>query len=131
MNARTEKVWRALTDPELVSAWLMKNDLQPTVGHSFTFKQEPTPWWDGIVRCEVLESDPHQRLQYSWRSGSGPSGLDTVVTWTLTPTPTGGTRLRLEQSGFEPTNKFAFEGALKGWECMSTERLHAVLGRAA
>ncbi len=81
------KVWRALTEPELLAAWLMVNDMQLLVGHSFTFKAEPTPWWDGIVRCEVLEIDLHKRLRYSWRSGPESSRLDTVVTWTLTPTP--------------------------------------------
>jgi len=64
------KVWRALTEPELLAEWLMANDMQPTVGHSFTFKQQPTPWWDGVVHREVLESDLHKRLRYSWRSAA-------------------------------------------------------------
>jgi hypothetical protein len=79
----------------------MATDMRPLVGHSFTFRQEPTPWWDGMVHCEVLELELHKRLRYAWRTG-GPeaSRLDTVVTWTLTPTPSGGTRLLLEHSGF-------------------------------
>jgi len=121
------KVWRALTEPELLAQWLMANDMRSAVGHGFTFKAEPTPWWDGIVHCEVLEVDLHRRLSYSWRSGSGSSGLDTVVTWTLTPTPSGGTRLALEHSGFLPANKFAFDGAGKGWERNVGERLREVL----
>jgi uncharacterized protein YndB with AHSA1/START domain len=90
----------------------MANDMRPLVGHSFTFKAKPTPWWDGIVHCEVLEIDLHKRLRYSWRSGPEPSRLDTVVTWTLTPTQSGGTRLVLEHFGFLPG--FAFDGAKKG-----------------
>jgi uncharacterized protein YndB with AHSA1/START domain len=125
------KVWRALTDPELVAGWLMANDLKPQVGHSFTFRAEPTPWWDGIVRCEVLESEPHKRLRYTWRGGPANSPLDTVVTWTLTPTASGGTRLSLEQSGFPPANKFAYEGATKGWAHMVGTKLPEVLGRVA
>jgi uncharacterized protein YndB with AHSA1/START domain len=39
------KVWRALTEPELLAQWLMANDMRPAVGHSFRFRQEPTPWW--------------------------------------------------------------------------------------
>jgi uncharacterized protein YndB with AHSA1/START domain len=123
------KVWRALTDPGLLAQWLMANDMRPAVGHSFTFTQEPTPWWDGIVHCEVLESEPPRRLSYTWRSGPESSPLDTVVIWTLTPTPSGGTRLALEQSGFQPGNRFAFEGARKGWERMVGERLAQVLAR--
>ena len=123
------KVWRALTEPELLAQWLMANDMRPAVGHSFTFKEEPTPWWDGIVHCEVLELEPQRRICYSWRSGSGASRLDTVVTWTLTPTPSGGTRLALEHSGFVPSNAFAFDGAKKGWERMVGEGLGPVLAR--
>jgi uncharacterized protein YndB with AHSA1/START domain len=121
------RVWRALTEPELLAKWIMANDMRPLVGHSFRFKSEPTPWWDGIVRCEVLEIDPHKRLRYTWRSGPESSPLDTVVTWTLTPTPSGGTRLALEHSGFLPANAFAFDGAGKGWQRMVGERLGEVL----
>jgi uncharacterized protein YndB with AHSA1/START domain len=126
-----EKVWRALTEPKLLADWLMTTDMRPVVGNSFTFKSDPTPWWDGIVHCEVLELKPHTRLSYTWRSGPESSGLDTVVTWTLTPTPSGGTRLTLEQSGFLPSNAFAFDGARKGWQRMAGERLVEVLARAA
>ena len=30
-----EKVWRALTQPQLIEEWLMKNDFKPLVGHTF------------------------------------------------------------------------------------------------
>ena len=124
-------VWRALTEPELLAAWLMVSDMQPLVGRSFTFRSEPMPWWDGIVQCEVLEIDLHKRLRYSWRtSGPEASRLDTVVTWTLTPTSSGGTRLTLEHSGFLPANAFAFDGAGKGWQRMLGE-LRKVLVRMA
>jgi uncharacterized protein YndB with AHSA1/START domain len=122
------KVWRALTDPELVAKWLLPNDLRATVGHGFTFKAaEPTQWWDGIVSCEVLEVDPHKRLRYTWRGGPESLKIDTVVTWTLTPTASGGTRLELEHSGFLPSNPFAYDGAGKGWQGMAGKRLPALL----
>ena len=126
-----EKVWRALTEPKLLASWLMATDMRPVVGNGFTFKSDPTPWWDGIVHCEMLELAPHKRLSYSWRSGPESSPLDTVVTWTLTPTSSGGTRLELEQSGFQPTNAFAFDGASKGWQRMISEGLSEVLARTA
>ena len=34
-----QKVWRALTDPELLASWLMPNDFEPRVGHQFTSQQ--------------------------------------------------------------------------------------------
>jgi uncharacterized protein YndB with AHSA1/START domain len=70
------KVWRTLTELELLAKWIMVNDMRPVVGHRFTFKAQPTPWWDGIVHSEVLEIDLHKRLHYSWRRGPESSPLD-------------------------------------------------------
>jgi len=107
-----EKVWRALTDPALVSKWLMKTtDLKPAVGAAFTFHIEPSPAWDGVVQCEMLDLEPHTRVRYTWRA----LGVDTIVTWTLAPTASGGTRLGLEHSGFAPEHRQAIAGAKHGW----------------
>ena len=105
------KVWRALTQGALLEEWLMKNDFQPVVGHRFNFRSEPNPHWDGIVACEVLTIEPHQRLAYSW----GSLGLESVVTWTLTPVE-GGVLLRMEQSGFKPDQEQSYRGAMYGWK---------------
>jgi len=124
------KVWRALTEPKLVEKWLMKADAAPAVGGKVTLRLEPTQWWDGIVECEVLELEPHKRLRYTWRGGpAGPAKLDTVVTWTLTPTKSGGTRLMLEHSGFQPQQGFAYGGAQQGWARNINEPLRAVLAQ--
>jgi len=119
------KVWRALTEPELLAKWLMTTDMRLAVGQSFTFKRPPTQGWDGVVNCEMKEIEVHKRLRYSWES----LGLDTVITWTLAPTPKGGTHLHLEQSGF-PSEKGKlpfFEGAKMGWQNMVGQRLPEVL----
>ncbi len=42
-------------------------------------------------------------------------GLESVVTWTLTPTRTG-THLRMEQLGFRPDQEQAYQGAKYGWQ---------------
>ncbi|MFC4017607.1 SRPBCC domain-containing protein [Micromonospora sp. GCM10011542] len=93
------KVWRVLTDPDLIGRWLMPTDFAPVVGHRFTFRTEPRPaqGFDGIVHCEVLDLDPHRLLRWAWRGGP----LDTVVTWTLVAEGRG-TRLFLEHAGFDP-----------------------------
>jgi uncharacterized protein YndB with AHSA1/START domain len=106
-----EKLWRALTERPLIAQWMMENDFQPVVGHSFTFHATPVPNWNGIVECEVLEVEPYRSLSYRW----GVGGLEPwVVTLTLTPTP-AGTHLRMEQSGFRPDQTAAFKGAQYGW----------------
>ena len=41
-----ERVWRALTDREALAQWLMPNDFEPVVGHSWAIaarKEELTP----------------------------------------------------------------------------------------
>jgi len=63
-------VWRVLTEPELLKQWLMENDIRPVVGHKFTFRAQPQPWWDGVVHCEILEVEPGSRLRYSWKGGA-------------------------------------------------------------
>ena len=130
-----EQVWRALTEPRLLAAWLMPNDIKPQVGHRFTFKAAPVSGWDGIVSCEVLVVEPHRRLRYSWRGGSDRlkeygAPLDTVATWTLTPTAAGGTRLRLDHDGF-PLESFAFTKMNEGWRGKVAQRIARVLAEAA
>ena len=110
-----EKVWRALTDPALLAEWLLPViDLELEPGKAFTFKTQPYPGWDGIVKCRMLEIEAHRKLSYSWDVPF----LNTVVTFTLTPTESG-TRLSLVQSGFRPDQKQASGGARYGWKMMS------------
>jgi uncharacterized protein YndB with AHSA1/START domain len=42
-------------------------------------------------------------------------GLESIVTWTLTPTSTG-THLRVEQSGFRSDQQQYYQGAKFGWQ---------------
>jgi uncharacterized protein YndB with AHSA1/START domain len=123
------KVWRALTEPALISKWLMENDFRAEVGHRFHFRAQPMPHWDGLVQCEVREVEPQKRLRFTWVGGSKEHGthLDTQVTWTLTATASGGTLLRLEHAGFLPENPFALEGMSKGWGGPIRQRLEALL----
>lgn len=100
-----ERLWRALTQPHLLEEWLMKTDFQPVTGHRFDFRAD----W-GAVSCEVMEVEPHKTLSYSW----GAMGVETIVTWTLTPTGSG-THLRMEQSGFRADQQQAYHGARAGW----------------
>jgi uncharacterized protein YndB with AHSA1/START domain len=110
-----EKVWRALTQSQLLAQWMMKNDFEPVPGKRFQFRADPAPNWSGVVDCEVREVDPMQRLSYNWGVGGDESGMAWVVLWTLTPTE-GGTHVRMEQSGFRPDQQQAYQGANYGWQ---------------
>jgi uncharacterized protein YndB with AHSA1/START domain len=124
-----EKIWRAPTSGPLMAQWLMKNDFLPLVGHKFQFRATPTPQWNGVIDCEVLAVESNKRLSYSWNSSGAEAatGLTSVVTWTLTPTSSGGVLLRLEQSGFRPDDERNYQGASFGWPrfLASLERLIA------
>jgi uncharacterized protein YndB with AHSA1/START domain len=100
-----EKIWRALTQPHLIAEWLMQNDFKSAVGHRFRLSAD----W-GAVDCRVLTVEPNRTLSYSWAA----HGLESVVTWTLTPAA-AGTHLRMEQTGFKPDQDKAYQGAQYGW----------------
>jgi len=119
-----EKVWRALTDPALLAEWLLPAvELQLAPGAAFTFKTQPYPGWDGTVNCRFLEIEPQRKLSYTWTVPF----LDTVVTFTLTPSALG-TRLSLVQSGFTSDQKRESGGARYGWKMMGG-KLVDLLGR--
>ena len=110
-----EKIWRALTQPHLIEEWLMKNDFKPVVGHRFNLRKNPQPDLNNVVDCQVLIVEPNKSLSYTWAAYD----LQSVVTWTLTPT-SRGTHLRMEQSGFRPDQKRAYGGAKGGWrQCLA------------
>jgi uncharacterized protein YndB with AHSA1/START domain len=118
-----EKIWRALTQSPLIEEWLMKNDFQPVVGQRFNFRATPVPNWNGVIDCEVLVVEPNSRLTYSW----GSMGLESVVTWILTPTK-DGTHVRMEHSGFRSEEDASYKGANYGWQKF-IGNLESVVGR--
>jgi uncharacterized protein YndB with AHSA1/START domain len=113
-----ERIWRALTQPQLIAEWLMRNDFQPVAGHRFDFRAD----W-GSVACQVLAVEPNRSLSYTWVAYD----LKSVVTWTLTPTASG-THLRMEQSGFRPDQPQYYQGAKGGWQKFLAA-LEQLLGR--
>jgi len=128
-----EQVWRALTNSTALAEWMFPNDFEPHVGHHFTFQVPPNPkvGFDGlVVRCEVLECQPPNRLAFSWSAG----GLvDTRVSFRLEPDGSG-TRVLFEHSGFDisqPWGKQALAGAQFGWAKMLGQLSAVVAGLAA
>jgi uncharacterized protein YndB with AHSA1/START domain len=75
-----EKVWRALTVPEILAEWLMPD------GQS--------------VECEVVSAERPDRIEYRWREGDRVA-VESTVTIELSDTPDGGTHLRITHDDFE------------------------------
>jgi len=82
LPAPRDKVWRALTERELLAAWLT-----------------PAP-----VECEVLDAEPSRLLR--WRqlepadAVSPRHFIESVVSFELADTADGGTHLRVVHDGF-------------------------------
>jgi len=129
-----EQVWRAITDSATLAQWMFPNDFEPRVGHQFTFRVPGNPQlkFDGlVVRCEVLECEPPNRLVFSWSAGGAVE--NTRVSFRL-ESDGPGTRMFMEHAGFELSQAFgeqAFKGAEYGWTRMLKQLVAVLVGPAA
>jgi len=120
-----EVVWRALTDSAALGQWLMENDFEPRPGHCFHFRLKSRLGFERLIPCQVLKVDEPRLLQYTWGSKGS------IVTFRLEAT-NGGTRLRLEHTGFGGVRGHAFGWLLShGWARKIHELLPAVLADMA
>jgi uncharacterized protein YndB with AHSA1/START domain len=118
------RVWRALTDPTELAAWLMPTDFAPVVGKEFVL--ETGDAHIGTIHGAVLEVDEPRLLRCRW---SGVFG-DTEVTYELTPED-GGTRLRVRHDGWTDPVPPEHAGFTTGWAEKLDETLPRVLGPAS
>jgi uncharacterized protein YndB with AHSA1/START domain len=109
------KVWRAITDPDLVPLWTVTGagarpvGFDTTIGTRFRFVGKPKPGWDGVVNCVVLEVVEPSLLRFSWTDNGG--GDETEVGYHLEPTA-AGTRLTYTHTGFTGVGGFVMAGLL-------------------
>ncbi|MDQ0465983.1 uncharacterized protein YndB with AHSA1/START domain [Caulobacter ginsengisoli] len=81
LDEPADKVWRAISEPELRERWLGAND--------------------NGVDCEVLEAQPDRLLRLGWRETS-PQGerIASTVTFVIGANAEGGVRLRIIHDDF-------------------------------
>jgi len=108
------EVWKAITDKNAVSQWLMPCDIEPTVGHKFQFTTESNLFFNGIIDCEVLEVKENELFSYSWNGGSL---KHTIVIFRLKEL-NNKTVLDFEHNGFDGLfNKIVVQKVLSnGWK---------------
>ncbi|WP_028051134.1 SRPBCC domain-containing protein [Cellulomonas sp. URHD0024] len=130
-----ERVWRALTTPELLAQWLMPNDFRAEVGHRFTMRGRPVEatGFSGVVASTVLAVEAPRLLRISWADAEGGNAMQTTVTWTL-QAEGAGTRVLLEQAGFDAddaVDQLSRRIMTGGWRSMILARLGEILDDAA
>lgn len=119
--APVEKVWRAVTEPDLISRWF-----GDTVLHGDgTGAHGTISWPDGpAVPIAVEAIDPPWMVAYRWCNGETDEvpervddGPSTVFTFTLEPLG-GDTQLTVVESGFEhmPDPAASIESHRQGWD---------------
>lgn len=114
LNASKEQVWAYLTDPEKLAIWFHKPEKILAEGDEYSMFG--TTSGDKLMWGEVMKSDPHNALEYSFTIA--PMGDATsIVKWQLEDVA-GGTRLSLEHSGLpQGAEAFGLTLALdKGWD---------------
>ncbi|SEL81712.1 SRPBCC family protein [Streptacidiphilus jiangxiensis] len=126
-----QKVWRAVTDPELIPLWTATGagarpeGFTVDVGTRFRFVAKPKPGWSGVVVCEVLETHAPSLLRYSWQDEGG--GEVTEVAYRLEPHG-GGTRFTYDHTGFTGAGGYVMTRILGAVRTrMLTKGLPAVL----
>ena len=127
--APVAKVWSAVTEPEHISRWFGRAELDEKGVGSLTWPDR------GPVPLRVEAIDPPRTVTYRWSNDDAldrlPDTLDedhsTVFTFTLEPTA-DGTRLTVVESGFDRTSDPAanLESHRGGWDA-ELDKLVALL----
>lgn len=115
-NAPIEKVWKAITDKEVMKQWFFDiAEFKPQVGFEFQFEGSNEERYY-LHLCKITEVIPGKKLAYSWRY-NGYEGIS-FVTWELFDEG-DKTRLKLTHEGLKtfPMNNpdFAKKNFVAGW----------------
>ncbi|TPQ20999.1 SRPBCC family protein [Streptomyces sporangiiformans] len=129
------KVWRALTEPELLVQWLMPgaDGFRLEVGHRYTMTSVPRPNsnFSGTVDVEVLAYETGRMLSLRWTDPDPANCADWTITWTMEHEGRG-TRLFLKHEGFDPDDPaqmMARQIMDGGWRSHAMRSLGHALGQ--
>lgn len=113
LNAKPERVWRYLTEKELLARWFSETDRDLTESASFQYlsfnleKEDRKLMWG-----DVLEIDPPNKLVHTF-THQWLKGVVTTVTWELQAVE-DGTQLTMTHAGFDTLTELKDHD--KGWD---------------
>lgn len=89
--------WQAVTLPERIALWLTDASPLGDVGERYRLD-----FGEGsVVTGEVVALEPGRRFAYTWTWEDAEAADATIVEWTVEPAAGGGSRIRLEHSGWD------------------------------
>ncbi len=107
INAPVERVFRALTDANELSAWFQVRIEGPLTAGSEVWMTSTHPGHAGQrFKVRIAAIDPPSRMVWQWHPGEVDPNVDytrepmTTVTFTLRPS-NGGTEITVTESGFD------------------------------
>ena len=116
INAAPERVWEAITTPEIVSKYFggaqVEATYQPGTQIRTSSPDGGQPWGDNTV----LEAQPPRRLVHTWRSLYDPdmsAEPESRVTWEIEALPGGYSKLTLTHDRLDASPKTA--ASISGW----------------
>lgn len=113
LKATPEKVWRHLTDKELLARWFHETDRDLADKVSFQYlsfhydKEDRKLMWGEVLECEQNKKLVHT-FTHQWLNG-----VVTTVTWELLELD-GGTQLTLTHNGMAAFDQLSDHD--KGWD---------------
>ena len=106
LNHPVEKVWKFLTEPELLKTWLANARIDLKTGGTVELRYENTGY---VVKGTITRIESMEMLEYTWWAGDEPESL---LRWQLSKWGTDGCYLRLHHT-FE--HKCDLPKVLSGW----------------
>ena len=121
INASVDKVYSALTDPDLLTQWFPNiATIEPWVGGKvfFRFSKEVTKEKrDNDVIGTIISIMPNKELSYTWNFTTKPEyNKNTIVTWKLARLDNDRTKITLIHSGFTNADKIQYDEHNEGWD---------------
>lgn len=91
------RVWEYLVDPGCVAEWLTDASTLGAVGDLYRLD-----FGEGsIVEGPIVALDPGRRFAYRWSWIDAEPLQETLVTWTLRPSDSGGAEIELVHDGWD------------------------------